>query len=65
MDKKIIKFICKNGGSEYYTNLLNNIEKVNINDEMNDIKDLFMIWMDEFEWSEKDKDFMLQVINTN
>ncbi|WP_291566897.1 MULTISPECIES: hypothetical protein [unclassified Clostridium] len=53
-----IKFIVSNGGSDYYSNLLVNQNTINYKDEIGDIKHLFKIWLDEFQWSTEEKTFM-------
>ena len=55
--KEAIKFIVEKGGSIYYENLLNS-EDFNKEEEIEDIRELFGIWLEEFDWTEKEKNFM-------
>lgn len=55
--KEAVKFIVEKGGSIYYENLLNS-EDFNKEEEIEDIRELFGIWLEEFDWTEKEKNFM-------
>lgn len=61
MLKKYVEFIVANGGSDYYIWLLDNIDKANISEEIEEIKSLFKIWMEEFTWKEEDIKFMKKI----
>ena len=55
--KEAVKFIVEKGGSIYYENLLNS-EDFNEEEEIEDIRELFGIWLEEFDWTEEEKNFM-------
>ena len=55
--KEAVKFIVEKGGSIYYENLLNS-EDFNKEEEIEDIRELFGIWLEEFNWTEEEKKFM-------
>lgn len=55
--KEVVKFIVEKGGSIYYENLLNS-EDFNEEEEIEDIRELFGIWLEEFDWTEEEKNFM-------
>ena len=55
--KEAVKFIVEKGGSIYYENLLNS-EDFNKEEEIEDIRELFGIWLKEFDWTEEEKKFM-------
>lgn len=55
--KEAIKFIVEKGGSIYYENLLDS-EDFNKEEEIEDIRELFGIWLEEFDWTEEEKKFM-------
>lgn len=55
--KEAVKFIVEKGGSIYYENLLNS-EDFNKEEEIEDIRELFGIWLKEFDWTEEEKNFM-------
>lgn len=55
--KEAVKFIVEKGGSIYYENLLNS-EDFNKEEEIEDIRELFGIWLEEFDWTEEEKNFM-------
>lgn len=57
-----IKFIVDNGGSDYYSNLLKNQETINYKEEISDIKRLFEVWLEEFDWSLEEATFMRNYI---
>ena len=62
MLRKCVEFIVANGGSDYYEWLLDNLDTADITAEMEDIKDLFRIWLEEFNWDKEDTNFMKEVI---
>ena len=62
MLRKCVEFIVDNGGSDYYEWLLDNLDTADITAEMEDIKDLFRIWLEEFNWDKEDTNFMKEVI---
>lgn len=55
--KEAVKFIVEKSGSIYYENLLNS-EDFNKEEEIEDIRELFGIWLEEFDWTEEEKKFM-------
>ena len=55
--KEAVKFIVEKSGSIYYENLLNS-EDFNKEEEIEDIRELFGIWLEEFDWTEEEKNFM-------
>ena len=55
--KEAVKFIVEKSGSIYYENLLNS-EDFNKEEEIEDIRELFGIWLEEFNWTEEEKNFM-------
>ena len=55
--KEVVKFIVEKGGSIYYENLLDS-EDYNKEEEIEDIRELFGIWLEEFDWTEEEKNFM-------
>ena len=55
--KEVVKFIVEKGGSIYYENLLDS-EDFNEEEEIEDIRELFGIWLEEFDWTEEEKKFM-------
>ena len=55
--KEAVKFIVEKGGSIYYENLLDS-EDFNEEQEIEDIRELFGIWLEEFDWTEEEKNFM-------
>lgn len=55
--KEAINFIVEKGGSIYYENLLDS-EDFNEQQEIEDIRELFGIWLEEFDWTEEEKQFM-------
>lgn len=55
--KEAVKFIVEKGGSIYYENLLDS-EDFNEEEEIEDIRELFGIWLEEFDWTEEEKNFM-------
>ena len=55
--KEAIKFIVEKSGSIYYENLLNS-EDYNKEEEIEGIRELFGIWLEKFDWTEKEKNFM-------
>ena len=55
--KEAVEFIVEKGGSIYYENLLNS-EDFNKEEEIEDIRELFGIWLEEFDWTEEEKNFM-------
>ena len=55
--KEAVKFIVEKSGSIYYENLLNS-EDYNKEEEIEGIRELFRIWLEEFEWTEEEKNFM-------
>lgn len=55
--KEVVKFIVEKGGSIYYENLLDS-EDFNEEEEIEDIRELFGIWLEEFDWTEEEKNFM-------
>ena len=65
MFRKYVEFIVNNGGSDYYAWLLENLGTADITAEMEDIKDLFRIWLKEFDWSKNDTDFMKEAIESH
>ena len=65
MLRKYVEFIVNNGGSDYYAWLLENLGTADIAAEMEDIKDLFRIWLKEFDWSKTDADFMKEAIESH
>ena len=65
MFRKYVEFIINNGGSDYYSWLLENLGTADIAAEMEDIKDLFRIWLREFDWSKTDADFMKEAIESH
>ena len=62
MLRKCVEFIVDNGGSDYYEWLLDNLDTADITAEMEDIKDIFRIWLEEFNWDKEDTSFMKEVI---
>ena len=65
MFRKYVEFIVNNGGSDYYAWLLENLDTADIAAEMEDIKDLFRIWLKEFDWSKDVADFMKEAIESH
>ena len=59
--KEAVKFIVEKGGSIYYENLLNS-EDFNKEEEIEDIRELFEIWLKEFDWTEEEKNFMKKIL---
>lgn len=55
--KEAVKFIVERSGSIYYENLLNS-EDYNKVKEIEGIRELFGIWLEEFDWTEEEKKFM-------
>ena len=55
--KEAVEFIVEKGGSIYYENLLDS-EDFNEEEEIEDIRELFGIWLEEFDWTEEEKNFM-------
>ena len=55
--KEAVKFIVEKSGSIYYENLLNS-EDYNKEEEIEGIRELFGIWLEEFDWTEEEKKFM-------
>ena len=55
--KEAVKFIVERSGSIYYEDLLNS-EDYNKEEEIEDIRELFGIWLEEFDWTEEEKNFM-------
>ena len=55
--KEVVKFIVEKGGSIYYEKLLDS-EDFNEQQEIEDIRELFGIWLEEFDWTEEEKNFM-------
>ena len=55
--KEAVKFIVERSGSIYYENLLNS-EDYNKEEEIEGIRELFGIWLEEFDWTEEEKNFM-------
>lgn len=58
-----IKFIVDNGGSDYYRSLLDNKEKINYKEEVSDIKHLFKVGLEEFNWDTEKVEFMQKYID--
>ena len=63
--RNCVQFIVNNGGSDYYSWLLENLGTADIAAEMEDIKDLFKVWLEEFNWSKDDADFMKEAIESH
>ena len=55
--KEAVKFIVEKSGSIYYENLLNS-EDYNKEEEIEGIRELFRIWLEKFDWTEEEKNFM-------
>ena len=55
--KEAIKFIVEKSGSIYYENLLNS-EDYNKEEEIEGIRELFRIWLEEFNWTKEEENFM-------
>ena len=55
--KEAVKFIVEKSGSIYYEDLLNR-EDYNKEEEIEGIRELFRIWLEEFDWTEEEKNFM-------
>ena len=55
--KEAVKFIVENRGSIYYENLLNS-EDYNKEEEIEGIRELFRIWLEEFNWTKEEENFM-------
>ena len=55
--KEAIKFIVEKSGSIYYENLLNS-EDYNKEEEIEGIRELFGIWLEEFDWTKEEENFM-------
>lgn len=56
--KEAIKFIVEKSGSIYYESLLNS-EDYNKEEEIEGIRELFGIWLEEFDcWTKEEKKFM-------
>ena len=55
--KEAVKFIVEKSGSIYYEDLLNR-EDYNKEEEIEGIRELFGIWLEEFNWTEEEKNFM-------
>lgn len=55
--KEAIKFIVEKSGSIYYENLLNS-EDYNKEEEIEGIRELFGIWLEEFNWTKEEENFM-------
>ena len=55
--KEAVKFIVERSGSIYYEDLLNR-EDYNKEEEIEGIRELFGIWLEEFDWTEEEKNFM-------
>ena len=55
--KEAVKFIVEKSGSIYYEDLLNS-EDYNKEEEIEGIRELFGIWLEEFDWTEEEKNFM-------
>ena len=65
MLRKCVEFIVDNGGSDYYEWLLDNLDTADITAEMEDIKDIFRIWLEEFNWDKEDTNFMKEAIESH
>ena len=55
--KEAVKFIVEKCGSIYYENLLNS-EDYNKEEEIEGIRELFGIWLEEFDWTKEEENFM-------
>ena len=55
--KEAVKFIVEKSGSIYYEDLLNR-EDYNKEEEIEGIRELFGIWLEKFDWTEEEKNFM-------
>ena len=55
--KEAIKFIVEKSGSIYYEDLLNS-EDYNKEEEIEGIRELFGIWLEEFDWTKEEENFM-------
>ena len=55
--KEAVKFIVEKSGSIYYENLLNS-EDYNKEEEIEGIRELFGIWLEEFNWTKEEENFM-------
>ena len=55
--KEAVKFIVEKSGSIYYENLLNS-EDYNKEEEIEGIRELFGIWLEEFNWTKEEEIFM-------
>lgn len=55
--KEAVKFIVEKSGSIYYEDLLNR-EDFNKEEEIEGIRELFGIWLEEFDWTKEEKNFM-------
>ena len=55
--KEAVKFIVEKSGSIYYENLLNS-EDYNKEEEIEGIRELFGIWLEEFDWTKEEENFM-------
>ena len=55
--KEAIKFIVEKSGSIYYEDLLNR-EDYNKEEEIEGIRELFGIWLEEFDWTKEEENFM-------
>ena len=66
--KDLIKFVAEEGGLDYYQELLKrleteNINKTDIDEEYESIAALFIVWIEQFEWTESKREYMQEVIN--
>ena len=55
--KEAVKFIVEKSGSIYYEDLLNR-EDYNKEEEIEGIRELFRIWLEEFNWTKEEENFM-------
>ena len=55
--KEAVKFIVEKSGSIYYEDLLNR-EDYNKEEEIEGIRELFGIWLEEFDWTKEEENFM-------
>ena len=55
--KEAVKFIVEKSGSIYYEDLLNR-EDYNKVEEIEGIRELFRIWLEEFNWTKEEENFM-------
>ena len=55
--KEAVKFIVEKSGSIYYEDLLKS-EDYNKEEEIEGIRELFGIWLEEFNWTKEEENFM-------